>query len=63
LETDGGGGRERLALENRMEQLGSLVYTVHEGEKRLGKVGHTFLLMRLNDLHNRILRIDNIGAF
>lgn len=50
-------------MENRMEQLGSLVYTVHEGEKRLGKVGHTFLLMRLNDLHNRILRIDNIGAF
>ncbi|MDP3050450.1 MAG: hypothetical protein Q8N20_03775 [Eubacteriales bacterium] len=30
-------------MENRMEQLGSLVYTVHEGEKRLGKVGHTLL--------------------
>lgn len=30
-------------MESRVEQLASLVYTVKEGDRRLGKVGHTLL--------------------
>lgn len=30
-------------MEDRLEQLGSLAFTVREGEKTLGKVGHTLL--------------------